>query len=534
MTFQTNAAVARLVAILSCLLLALTYTAWQSPFALALQPCGDSVTAEAGDTLAQIAIRCAVPIPALLEANPDLDNRNVLAEGQVIALSAAEPAERDAADASQSSDPVIDIEPTSGPPGAVLEITASGFSAESEVTVGLGPAESEPLVEIEATTDADGGLSTQLEVPGDAEAEQRFVVAIQATDSDGPSASSSEFIVTSEAQGPAVTLSRTQGPAGTLVRLRSEGFAERLPIEVGFGPVDSEYDLIVQARTNGRGRFNQQFQVPTGAMPGQEYVFVIVPSDTQAEVVSDVFTVAEGGQAAEPQVSVLPSSVPAGANVQLYASGFPANTRVSYGIGEPASDVFDLASARTNASGSLRATVRVPESVSPETELVALVYVPQQEARATSDAFTVARQEGDEGALFVSTNLYLIALGDAGQSGQEVGCQDSVIPVEVEIEPTAAPLTAALETLLGLDERFFGETGLYNALHRTELAVDSVDIADGVATIDLTGDFPIGGVCDGPRVQAQLEETALQYDSVDEVQIFVNGAPLARLLSEES
>ncbi|MEZ4680232.1 MAG: GerMN domain-containing protein [Caldilineaceae bacterium] len=54
-----------------------------------------------------------------------------------------------------------------------------------------------------------------------------------------------------------------------------------------------------------------------------------------------------------------------------------------------------------------------------------------------------------------------------------------------------------------------------------------MDIVDGVASIYLTGTLRVGGVCDEPRVRAQIEETALQYYTVDEVRIYVNGEPLA-------
>jgi hypothetical protein len=58
--------------------------------------------------------------------------------------------------------------------------------------------------------------------------------------------------------------------------------------------------------------------------------------------------------------------------------------------------------------------------------------------------------------------IYLVALEDAGASGKEIGCGDSIIPVDLNVEPTAAPLTAALEELLAIDERFYGQSGLYN------------------------------------------------------------------------
>jgi hypothetical protein len=41
----------------------------------------------------------------------------------------------------------------------------------------------------------------------------------------------------------------------------------------------------------------------------------------------------------------------------------------------------------------------------------------------------------------------------------------------------------------------------------------------------------LGGVCDNPRVEAQIEETALQFATVSEVAVFVNGKPLEEIIS---
>jgi spore germination protein GerM len=102
--------------------------------------------------------------------------------------------------------------------------------------------------------------------------------------------------------------------------------------------------------------------------------------------------------------------------------------------------------------------------------------------------------------------------------------------VAVNIVPTQAPLTAALDQLLDIDERFYEQSGFYNALYLSNLTVDEVTIVDGKATIWLSGSLQLGGVCDEPRIEAQLRQTALQFDTVDEVEIFVNGQPLEALL----
>ena len=43
----------------------------------------------------------------------------------------------------------------------------------------------------------------------------------------------------------------------------------------------------------------------------------------------------------------------------------------------------------------------------------------------------------------------------------------------------------------------------------------------------------MGGECDAPLIQAQLEQTAFQYDTVKEVDITVNNQPLKTLLSSK-
>jgi hypothetical protein len=127
--------------------------------------------------------------------------------------------------------------------------------------------------------------------------------------------------------------------------------------------------------------------------------------------------------------------------------------------------------------------------------------------------------------------IYLIALEDQGVSGMLVGCGDSAVPVSVQIPPTQGVLKAALDTLLSVKSQYYGESGLYNALYQSDLQVDSVTIKDGKAVVKLSGTLQMGGECDNPRVAAQLEETVLQFPTVKQASIFVNGRPLSDALS---
>jgi len=150
---------------------------------------------------------------------------------------------------------------------------------------------------------------------------------------------------------------------------------------------------------------------------------------------------------------------------------------------------------------------------------------------ATSVPPTATLLAPTEAAGASSIHIYLIALEDNGQSGDQVGCDDSLIPVEVEIQPTQGVLKAALEALLSVKSQYYGESGLYNALYQSDLQVESVSIDSGKASVYLTGSLKMGGECDTPRIQAQLEKTVLQFPTVTDAAIFVNGVPLPDVLS---
>jgi hypothetical protein len=133
----------------------------------------------------------------------------------------------------------------------------------------------------------------------------------------------------------------------------------------------------------------------------------------------------------------------------------------------------------------------------------------------------------------MTVQVFLIALEDNGRSGKPVGCGDSAVPVQVTTAHTQAVLKAALEALLSVKEPYYGQSGLYNALYQSDLRLDSATIKDGLATIHLSGRLLLGGVCDNPRVEAQITETALQFSTVGEVAVFVNDVPLEEVLSEK-
>lgn len=127
--------------------------------------------------------------------------------------------------------------------------------------------------------------------------------------------------------------------------------------------------------------------------------------------------------------------------------------------------------------------------------------------------------------------LYFVDIDDNGQKGLKIGCNDSLVSVIQKIDNTATPMTVALDKLLGMKEQTVG-ADLYNSLYQSNLVLDKATItSSGIAVVYLTGELKLGGTCDVPRVQAQLEQTIRQFSSVNQVKIYLNGQPLDQALS---
>lgn len=129
--------------------------------------------------------------------------------------------------------------------------------------------------------------------------------------------------------------------------------------------------------------------------------------------------------------------------------------------------------------------------------------------------------------------VFYILVDDAGNKGKEVGCGDSVVGVNREILATTTPLLAALGILLSDKNETatssYGE--LRNSLHASNLKFKNIAVKDGVTEVQLTGSFEAGGVCDDPRIIAQLEETAKQFNNMEEMRFIVNGQLMQDVLS---
>lgn len=136
-----------------------------------------------------------------------------------------------------------------------------------------------------------------------------------------------------------------------------------------------------------------------------------------------------------------------------------------------------------------------------------------------------------EAAQAREVKLFFIAVDDNGASGKKIGCNDSVVPVDVSVGRLPSTLRTAYNRLLSTREESYGPRNLSNPLSKSRLRVKSIVIRNRTAIIKLTGRLVSAGACEDPRLEAQLTETALQFPTVRRVSVFVNNVPLGRVLS---
>lgn len=111
---------------------------------------------------------------------------------------------------------------------------------------------------------------------------------------------------------------------------------------------------------------------------------------------------------------------------------------------------------------------------------------------------------------------------DVDFGGKKRGC-DSVVMVEHSIKETPAVLNGSLEALFREDIQTDFLPGNFIA-SQDKLKFKEARIENGTAKVYLEGEMgPIAGDCDNDRVKIQIEETALQFNSVKSVEVYLNG-----------
>lgn len=107
------------------------------------------------------------------------------------------------------SQPVVNIWPTSGETGTLVQVAASGFSANTPVTIGMGPANAGIGQVAEGVTDANGAFVTHVAVQGSVG--MQLVFAVSAENQPGVF-STDQFQITGAVPNPPPTVIPTPTP----------------------------------------------------------------------------------------------------------------------------------------------------------------------------------------------------------------------------------------------------------------------------------------------------------------------------------
>ncbi len=233
------------------------------------------------------------------------------------------------------------------------------------------------------------------------------------------------------------------------------------------------------------------------------------------------------GPVTPPAASLTTSAaeVMAGQSLNVTGANFPANVQVEISIGLVNADRSALSTVQSGADGNFTTPVTIPANAVVGEQWVIGATV--NNVTTLSNPVTVVAQPSPatetpppDGSLS-QTNVYMIALNDGGQNGPLVGCNDSVVPVAIDIQPTNAPMRATYNALFNIKDENYG--GYHNSLYQSNLEVAGINIINRHAVVSLTGTLGVTGQCETPRLIAQLRYVALQFSTVDQVTIYVNG-----------
>lgn len=211
--------------------------------------------------------------------------------------------------------------------------------------------------------------------------------------------------------------------------------------------------------------------------------------------------------AAAPEASSPPA--PASPGPRGAASGAPSGSAGTAGPGTASTPGLTAAPASSAASGTHQA---VGTSPSPTPEPSAAP--PEPAAGQTAGTRTVT--------------AYYVLVDDGGAGGVRFGCNDSLAGVRRSVPGSAEPLAAAMRALLDGSAM---PAGLYNALSGSSLTFQSGTFDGSTVTVYLAGSMRPGGVCDIPRIEAQLTQTAIASVGAIHAEVYINGVGLTDALS---
>ncbi|UXM91448.1 GerMN domain-containing protein [Paenarthrobacter sp. JL.01a] len=215
---------------------------------------------------------------------------------------------------------------------------------------------------------------------------------------------------------------------------------------------------------------------------------------------------------ASPSLAASSPAIPSPAAPSVPAAGVPS---VAVPAGPPPSpSAVPAPSPASSGTAVPRATQPVPV-VEPS---------PEPGTSAAEPSATAPELDADGPA------VYYVAIDDGGARGVRFGCNDSLVPVRGVSVP-GDPLSVALGRLLEAGLPVDSDAALYDSLAGSSLRFLSGYMNGSTVVVNLSGSLRPSGVCDIPRIQAQLIHTVVSATGASRAEIYVNGRTLTEALS---
>jgi len=304
----------------------------------------------------------------------------------------------------------------------------------------------------------------------------------------------------------------------TVVNVVANGLPESSEVAVLLDNGGATMLSETRAFTDASGSLSAAVIIPTDTLIGSVLGVLIETEDGELLTAPAMVTIvsrtnAVGGAGVAPTATLIPTAAAVGGAVDP-----------SLGAGGDTEAQIVITATATSTPAPTTIPTALPTAIPTPSALAAgsAANLPLIPASSGANA---------DGVLFDRVNIYMAATDSASGTNITTVCGDSLVPVQLGIPATVGPLTAAIRLLLDNSAADFGlDAAVVNPLAEQNLTLESVLVINSEALISFSGTVTAGDACANALVRAQLEATALQYNTVNRVSVFVDGVPLSTLL----
>ncbi|MCP2264812.1 choice-of-anchor G family protein [Promicromonospora thailandica] len=421
-------------------------------------------------------------------------------------------------------DPTLSVNPDSVAPGQSTVATGEGYTPDSTATVQLVDPEGNPVGDpIPVETDSEGGFSTPVTVPADAELGDYTVVGTD--DTTGEAAEAPLAVVAGSdicAMDPTLTVEPSAGYPGDTVSVVGQGFPAGVPVTVQLRDAEGNPvgDPITVTPDEACG-FITDLTIPEDAEPG-DHTVEAEPEDGSegAEAPLEVLdpNTNNPGECTDPTITAEPTVVQAGDEVQVTGTGFPAGVNVVVQLFDTEGNkIGEPVTVKVDEDCGFTTPITVPEGTEPGVIIVDAEPEDGSEGAQTPIVVTENTGGGDGRDLTARFEKPTVTQGEEQTfyaSGFEPGEEvvGLINSTSFALQAQAADEDGNVQWTFTVDERL--DVGRHQGLAVSTVAGDSAmatfDVVAAAAGVgDGDGDGDGAGAGDGPLASTGANVTAL-------------------------